>query len=64
MQIYSAFMFAGIFTTMLIPETKRKTLEELAGEYEMGDEHITGGTVMNETTVTSGSGSDSISKSK
>lgn len=36
MQIYSVFMFAGIFTTLLIPETKRKTLEELAGEYEMG----------------------------
>ena len=25
-------MFCGIFTTLLIPETKRKTLEELAGE--------------------------------
>jgi PHS family inorganic phosphate transporter-like MFS transporter len=35
MQIYSAFMFAGIFTSMLIPETKRKTLEDLAGEYDM-----------------------------
>ncbi|RDW74175.1 inorganic phosphate transporter 1-6 cotransporter [Coleophoma crateriformis] len=35
MQIYSAFMFAGIFTSLLIPETKRKTLEELAGEYDM-----------------------------
>ncbi|KAF4614368.1 hypothetical protein G7Y89_g15369 [Cudoniella acicularis] len=33
MQIFSAFMFAGIFTTLLIPETKRKTLEELAGEF-------------------------------
>lgn len=35
MQIYAAFMFAGIFTTLLIPETKRKTLEDLAGEYAM-----------------------------
>jgi MFS transporter, PHS family, inorganic phosphate transporter len=34
MQIYSAFMFAGIFTSLLIPETKRKTLEQLAGEVE------------------------------
>ena len=34
MQIYSLFMFAGIFTSMLIPETKRKTLEQLAGEVE------------------------------
>ncbi|KAF2470424.1 MFS transporter [Lindgomyces ingoldianus] len=34
MQIYSVFMFAGLFTTLLIPETKRKTLEQLAGEIE------------------------------
>jgi MFS transporter, PHS family, inorganic phosphate transporter len=32
MQIYALFMFLGIFTTLCIPETKRKTLEELAGE--------------------------------
>lgn len=32
MQIFALFMLLGIFTTMLIPETKRKTLEELAGE--------------------------------
>jgi PHS family inorganic phosphate transporter-like MFS transporter len=32
MQIYALFMFIGIFTTLCIPETKRKTLEELAGE--------------------------------
>lgn len=32
MQIYALFMFCGIFTTLLVPETKRKTLEELAGE--------------------------------
>ena len=25
-------MFLGIFTTLLVPETKRKTLEQLAGE--------------------------------
>ena len=25
-------MLCGIFTTLLIPETKRKTLEQLAGE--------------------------------
>ncbi|BFZ53706.1 Inorganic phosphate transporter pho84 [Savitreella phatthalungensis] len=37
MQIFAVFMFAGIFLTLLIPETKRKTLEELSGEdqYEM-----------------------------
>jgi PHS family inorganic phosphate transporter-like MFS transporter len=32
MQIFAVFMFAGIFTTLLIPETKRKTLEDLCGE--------------------------------
>jgi len=32
MQIFAVFMFAGVFTTLLIPETKRKTLEDLCGE--------------------------------
>ncbi|KAI9676825.1 MAG: Inorganic phosphate transporter pho84 [Caeruleum heppii] len=32
MQIFALFMFLGLLTTFLIPETKRKTLEELAGE--------------------------------
>lgn len=32
MQIFALFMLCGIFTTFLIPETKRRTLEELAGE--------------------------------
>lgn len=31
-QIFALFMFMGIFTSLLIPETKRKTLEQLAGE--------------------------------
>ncbi|GAB7353889.1 hypothetical protein MBLNU459_g4243t1 [Dothideomycetes sp. NU459] len=31
-EIFALFMFLGIFTTLLIPETKRKTLEQLAGE--------------------------------
>jgi len=35
MQIYSLFMFLGIFTTLLIPETKRLTLEQLSGEESM-----------------------------
>jgi MFS transporter, PHS family, inorganic phosphate transporter len=34
MEIYALFMLLGVFTTLLIPETKRKTLEELAGEVE------------------------------
>ncbi|KAI1199034.1 major facilitator superfamily domain-containing protein [Nemania serpens] len=32
LQIYALFMFLGIFTTLCVPETKRKTLEELCGE--------------------------------
>ncbi|KAM0715896.1 hypothetical protein Q7P37_008410 [Cladosporium fusiforme] len=32
MEIYALFMLLGCFTTLLIPETKRKTLEQLAGE--------------------------------
>jgi len=32
MEIFALFMLCGLFTTLLIPETKRKTLEELAGE--------------------------------
>jgi Sugar (and other) transporter len=42
MQIYSLFMFLGIFTTLLIPETKRLTLEKLSGEYDSSDESVTG----------------------
>ena len=32
LEIYALFMFLGIFTTLLIPETKRITLEVLSGE--------------------------------
>lgn len=32
MQIFAAFMALGFCTTWLVPESKRKTLEELAGE--------------------------------
>lgn len=32
LEIYALFMLLGCFTTFLIPETKRKTLEELCGE--------------------------------
>jgi PHS family inorganic phosphate transporter-like MFS transporter len=56
MQIYSLFMFLGIFTTLLTPETKRITLEKLAGEYDMGDEDITGASAAG---VAHKSGSDS-----
>ncbi|KIH90112.1 MFS transporter, PHS family, inorganic phosphate transporter [Sporothrix brasiliensis 5110] len=32
LEIYALFMLLGCFSTLLIPETKRKTLEELSGE--------------------------------
>ncbi|KAE9369118.1 putative inorganic phosphate transporter PHO84 [Stipitochalara longipes BDJ] len=32
MEIFALFMLCGLLTSFLIPETKRKTLEELAGE--------------------------------
>ncbi|RAL61624.1 hypothetical protein DID88_009661 [Monilinia fructigena] len=32
LQIYAVFMFAGIFTTLCIPETRRISLEKLSGE--------------------------------
>ncbi|XXG94415.1 acid phosphatase pho5 [Hypoxylon texense] len=32
LEIYALFMLLGVFTTVFIPETKRKTLEELSGE--------------------------------
>ncbi|ODQ68278.1 phosphate permease [Nadsonia fulvescens var. elongata DSM 6958] len=32
MQIFALFMFLGIFTTLLLPETKRKSLEDIAEE--------------------------------
>ncbi|KAF2709409.1 inorganic phosphate transporter 1-6 /Pi cotransporter [Pleomassaria siparia CBS 279.74] len=46
MQIFSAFMFVGIFTTLLIPETKRRTLEDLAQDWDMGGESITGAPIV------------------
>ncbi|KAJ5032347.1 uncharacterized protein L3040_008953 [Drepanopeziza brunnea f. sp. 'multigermtubi'] len=54
MQIYSLFMFLGIFTSLLIPETKRKTLEELAGEYDFQGEPAAG----------AGAGDDVLAKEK
>jgi MFS transporter, PHS family, inorganic phosphate transporter len=38
MQIFALFMLCGLFTTFLIPETARKTLEELTGE-DLGGEN-------------------------
>lgn len=55
LQIYSLFMFLGIFTTLLIPETKRITLEKLAGEYDFsGDVAGPDGVVRDQTSEGSG----------
>jgi MFS transporter, PHS family, inorganic phosphate transporter len=40
MQIYALFMLLGCFTTLLIPETKRLTLEQLAGEVPGKHTHL------------------------
>ncbi|XPS77920.1 hypothetical protein M3J07_009947 [Ascochyta lentis] len=42
-------MFAGIFTTLLILETKRKTLEDLALDWDIGTEHISGAPMTNKS---------------
>ncbi|OCK85365.1 inorganic phosphate transporter 1-6 /Pi cotransporter [Lepidopterella palustris CBS 459.81] len=65
MQIYSLFMFLGIFTTLLIPETKRRTLEELAGDWDMGGESITGGTTVEpKSAELNGDHSDAVDEPK
>jgi PHS family inorganic phosphate transporter-like MFS transporter len=41
LDIFDLFIFTGIFTTLYIPETARRTLEELSGEdvsYNVHDE--------------------------
>jgi MFS transporter, PHS family, inorganic phosphate transporter len=32
LEIFALFMLFGVFTSLLVPETARKTLEQLAGE--------------------------------
>ncbi len=69
MQIFALFMLCGIFTTLLIPETKRKTLEELAGEVPgtLNYDPYTAGHTNRQTSVDdgakgSGSGSHVVGK--
>ncbi|KAH3662000.1 hypothetical protein OGAPHI_006181 [Ogataea philodendri] len=44
MEIFALFMLVGFFTSLLIPETKRKTLEELSeelhGEVDVSKQHL------------------------
>lgn len=39
LEIYALFMLLGCFTTVFIPETARKTLEELSGEDDYAVTH-------------------------
>lgn len=41
LEIYALFMLLGCFTTLLIPETARKTLEELSGEDDYANNNET-----------------------
>lgn len=36
LEIFALFMLTGVFSTLLIPETKQKTLEELSNEDQEG----------------------------
>jgi len=36
LELFAFFMFTGIFSTLLLPETKQKTLEELSNENQQG----------------------------
>lgn len=59
MQIFALFMLCGLFTTFLIPETKRKTLEELAGEVPGTANYDPGSDSAGYKTRSQGSGSGS-----
>ncbi|KAL8964841.1 MAG: hypothetical protein Q9197_006784 [Variospora fuerteventurae] len=59
MQIFALFMLCGLFTTFLIPETKRKTLEELAGEVPGTANYDPGSDSTGYKTGSQGSGSGS-----
>ena len=55
MEIFALFMFAGVFTTLLIPETKRMSLEEISeryhGEIEYKPEEVVGAAEKNRITA-------------
>ena len=42
LEIFALFMLTGILSTLLVPETKGKTLEELNGETEAEDAYAAG----------------------
>lgn len=36
LELFAFFMLTGVFSTLLLPETKQKTLEELSNENQQG----------------------------
>ncbi|KAJ4300337.1 acid phosphatase pho5 [Collariella sp. IMI 366227] len=73
LEIYALFMLLGVGTTALIPETARKTLEELSGDYDMEEEGQESGEEGLPTTeertapvivASGGSGDDEITRQK
>jgi PHS family inorganic phosphate transporter-like MFS transporter len=36
MEIFALFMLTGIFSTLLIPETRQRTLEDISNEEQEG----------------------------
>jgi MFS transporter, PHS family, inorganic phosphate transporter len=42
LEIYALFMLLGCLSTLLIPETKRKTLEELSGDNDYAASNLEG----------------------
>jgi len=58
-EIFALFMLCGVFTTLLLPETKRRTLEELSGEEPAANVALGGLHPTQEgKEMTDGSGSD------
>ncbi|KAI1845757.1 hypothetical protein JX265_000064 [Neoarthrinium moseri] len=52
LEIYALFMLLGCVTTFFIPETKRKTLEELCGEDQpLPSSHANGNGVLDEANI-------------
>lgn len=59
MEIFALFMLLGVFTTLLIPETKRKTLEEICEKYH-GEVDTTKLGSDRYTTIEEGSSQDKV----
>lgn len=63
LEIYALFMFCGIISTLLIKETKRKTLEELADDNDYASSGYTSSGPNHTTATTTGRGGGVFDKS-